>query len=114
LLVGVTALVGAAALLAWNWTEAGLSGEEDSYAQEVKRSAELDQVAKGLMRRLDRKERVTRALLAGRLTLLEAAAYFSALNQAAPEFHWGYFRETTPGDTDEERHCHKVIECAYM
>jgi hypothetical protein len=66
------------------------------------------------VRRLERKERVTRALLAGRLSLLEAAAYFRALNHGSPEFYWEGFRTRIPGATDDERHCNSVIDSACL
>src|SRR5262249_32180009 len=49
------------------------------------------------------------ALLAGRMTLLEAAACFRDLNWEPPAFHWDYFRARWPGDSDDERHCHEVL-----
>jgi hypothetical protein len=49
-------------------------------------------------------------VLAGRLTLLQAAACFRDLNQQPPEFHWELFRAQTPGMSDDERHCRAVID----
>jgi hypothetical protein len=75
---------------------------------------EAQQKILGFQLRLRRKERVAREVLAGRLTLLEAAALFRALDHGPPEFHWDYFRTRWPGDTDEERHAHEVIDCVYL
>jgi hypothetical protein len=49
-------------------------------------------------------------LIAGRCTLLEAAARFRDLAEAASNFPWEEFRRHYPGANDEERHCQRVIE----
>jgi hypothetical protein len=65
---------------------------------------------RGFERRQARKDQVVQAVLAGRLTLLEAAALFRALDRGPPTFHWDSFRARWPGDSDDERHCHEVID----
>jgi hypothetical protein len=65
--------------------------------------------AQALRGRFKQKSQVVRELLAGRLTLLEAAARFRALDHAPPPFNWEMFREVHRGDSDEERHCREVI-----
>jgi hypothetical protein len=57
---------------------------------------------------------VAQAVLARRVTLLEGAAYFRALNHQPPDFDWDIFRAIRPGDNDDERHCHEVIHWVYL
>jgi hypothetical protein len=85
----------------------------DPVKRHQKRGEELQQKIRAVTDRLNRKETVVKALLAGRLTLLEAAARFRALNEAPPEYNWDAFRLTMPGDSDDERHCHEVISFAF-
>jgi hypothetical protein len=107
-LVSVAVLVAAVVLLAREWADS-LRSQQDALAEEVRRGAEMDQRGRGFARRLEEKERLVQELLAGQLTLLEAAAYFRALDQAPPEFYWEAFRAAHAGDSDEERHCNEVI-----
>jgi hypothetical protein len=108
LLVGVVVLVGALAVA----VQGRWSGP-DSREQQERLADEMEQHRRAVIMRLERKERVIEAFLAGRLTLLEAAAYFRALDQGPPEFHWEHFRLYVPGATDEERHCNEVIDVAF-
>jgi hypothetical protein len=62
--------------------------------------------------RVERKRQLVDQLLAGRLTLLEAAAGFRDLNRGPPALNWSAFRHTVPGGSDEERHCNQVIQFA--
>jgi hypothetical protein len=82
-------------------------GPEDS------RAAGPDQEAQTQLRAIDdrraRKGRIVAALIAGRLTLLEAAGRFRALDRGPPPFHWEEFHAHYQGDSDEERHCHEVL-----
>jgi hypothetical protein len=80
---------------------------------ETLRTRALDQTMEETVRRARRKDRVLRALLAGRLSLLEAAGYFRALELGSPPFHWEQFRSRWPGSSDAERHCHEVIDAAH-
>jgi hypothetical protein len=82
----------------------------DPGTDETKRYEVLMEQCNALARRRQRKEQVAQALLAERLTLLEAAALFRMLDQAPPGLYFRQFREAWPGDTDEERHCHEVID----
>jgi hypothetical protein len=114
LLVGVTVLVWALALLAWSsWKGTILPGEEDASPEEARQAA-LEQKFQGITQRARRKQRVAEEVLAGRLTLLEAAALFRALDHGPPEFHWGRFRASWPGKNDDERHCQEAIHWVYL
>jgi hypothetical protein len=109
LFVGVTVLVGALALPArTSWPGDDLPDGQGSSEERV-RQANLEQKVQATARRIRRKQRVSQEVLAGRLTLLEAAALFRALDHAPPEFKWDHFRASTPADSDDERHCHEVI-----
>jgi hypothetical protein len=59
-----------------------------------------------LAARGEAKERVTHDLLAGRLTLLEAAALFRSVNERLP------LPPATPGESDAESLCRQVINWA--
>jgi hypothetical protein len=110
LFLGAAVLLGAVAMTTrerWRRTM------DDPVRRQQKRGDELERKIKAVLRRLERKERIVKALLAGRLTLLEAASRFRALNQGPPEFSWDRFRDSLPGDSDDERHCYEVIEFVY-
>jgi hypothetical protein len=112
--VGITVLVGALALLAWVWWKDDICpGRRGPHSEEV-RLTHLEQTRRALFRRLKRKHRVTHAVLARQVTLLEAAAYFRALNYQPPDHNWDQFRTRWPGDSDDERHCHEVIHWVYL
>jgi hypothetical protein len=112
LFVGVAVLLGAMGLAGQARWRAGAAGEQDITGA-MRRSDALERQTRGVIRRMVRKERVVQAVLAGRLTLLEAAALFRALDHGPPAFSWTQFRTHLPGDTDEERHCHEVIESVH-
>lgn len=61
--------------------------------------------------RMTAKSRVVDRLLAGELTLLEAAAYFRELNDKPSNYPCAY-RLAWPGDSDGEKLCRQVIEWA--
>jgi hypothetical protein len=56
------------------------------------------------------RQAVVDELLAGGLTLLEAAARFRDIDERHPEFYWEGFRCSYGGDSDEERFCRQVID----
>jgi hypothetical protein len=76
------------------------------------RAARHEQEARAL-RAIDdrraRKGRIVAALIAGRLTLLEAAGRFRALDRGPPPFYWEEFHAHFAGESDEERHCREVL-----
>jgi hypothetical protein len=52
---------------------------------------------------------LTLRVIAGELTLQEAAARFRKLNEEAPDFSWTALRLEFPGASDEEHCCWQVI-----
>jgi hypothetical protein len=112
--VGIAALVGSLALLARVWWKGDIfPGQPGYHSQEVSLD-HLEQKCRALLRRQKRKHRVVQAVLARQVTLLEAAAYFRALNHQPPDFASDIFRAIRPGDSDDERHCHEVIHWVYL
>jgi hypothetical protein len=110
LLAGVAVLVGALALLApASWQGDSLPGGR-GYPSEQLRLAAHEQNLRDSALRLRRKQRVSDEVLAGRLTLLEAAALFRALDHGPPPFHWDHFRISRSGNSDDERHCKELID----
>src|SRR5437660_8258106 len=84
LLVVMGLLVGALALLLRDrWKEGAPAPGQGSDREEVR----AEENSQALVRRLLRKERVIQALLAGRLSLLEAAAHFHAMHREPPRFY---------------------------
>jgi hypothetical protein len=73
-----------------------------------------DQAAQNPCEALDRraaeKQALARAVIEGRLPLLPAAARFRDLNAQPPAFPWEAFRQTYPGDSDDERHGREVLQ----
>jgi hypothetical protein len=61
-------------------------------------------------RRAAEKQALARAVIAGRLPWPKAAARFRDLNVQPPAFPWEAFRQTYPGDSDDERHAREVIQ----
>ncbi len=55
------------------------------------------------------RSRVAQELIAGRLTLFEAAERFRELSVADPHYNWAAFRFAYQCPTDEERFCRHVI-----
>jgi hypothetical protein len=106
LLPAAAVAVVVAALLA---TDKRLERAGPAGAGEAQRGAEMEQETRGVIDRATRKRIVVEALIAGRLTLVQAAGRFRALNRATPPFFWQQFREAYPGGSDEERHCREVI-----
>jgi hypothetical protein len=113
-LVGVAVLVGALALLACSLRDGEIHPGEPTVSSEEARLAEMEERLQAIAQRVKRRQRVTDELVAGRLTLLEAAALFRALDRAPPAFNWDIFRLYTPGNSDDERHCHEVIAWVYL
>jgi hypothetical protein len=88
---------------------------EPSAAQRLQDGLDLSRNLDGRMG-LVRSIRVAKSdlaagVIAGRLTLLEAAAEFQALDMQNPDFHWRMFR-ALPGDSDGERYCRMVMRYA--
>jgi hypothetical protein len=73
-----------------------------------------DPDVKRIRQRLLHKKELAREVIAGRLTLLQAAARFRDLDRQPPRFYWSAFQVGYPGATDEERHCREVIRYVRM
>jgi hypothetical protein len=73
-------------------------------------SAEGERLRKALLARVAARAEVVEEVLAERMSLLEAAACFRDLDHGPPPILWDRFRAFYPGDSDDERHCHEVIE----
>jgi hypothetical protein len=72
---------------------------------------ELEQKLQGVWRRLLARERIVKEVIAGRLSLLEAAAHFRDLDQTADEIVRVVLRRRYPHcETDDERYCRYVID----
>jgi hypothetical protein len=106
LLIGSGVVLATVALLVREATRKPATGTVE---EQLRLGDELDEKARGAVRRMYHKERVLQLHLAGRLSLLEAAAHFRALDQEAPPFNWKQFREAIDGASDDERHCREVI-----
>src|SRR5262245_14825500 len=76
-----------------------------SLEEEIARDRQLNEHAQTALPRLLRKQRISERVIAGQMSLLEAAAHFRAFDHQPPAFHWDTFRLTHRGDTDEEKHC---------
>jgi hypothetical protein len=83
---------------------------EPDLLEEARLNEELRTKSVALLARAFHKQAAADDVLAGRLTLLQAAARFRDLNRQPPEFHWELFRAQTPGMSDDERHCRAVID----
>jgi hypothetical protein len=113
LLMGFTVLVAAVVLAARGTHDAPESVQEPcEYSPQY--GEHLQRQAWAVLVRTRRKQTVLRRLVAGQLTLLEAAAYFRVLDRAAPPFCWEQFRLQHPGACDDERHCREVINFLYV
>jgi hypothetical protein len=93
--------------------DTGLSPWND-LAEAQRRSESLDHALQDTARRLEAKEALARALAAGRVTLLEAAARLRDLDRGKPDFNWEEFRRAFRGASDDERHCREVIKWVRM
>src|SRR4051812_27151249 len=79
-------------------------GREDA------RRESLDKRNEVILERINAKEIVLEALVAGKLKLWEAAARYADLETSLPFFNWSVFRASYPGRTDTERHCREVFD----
>ncbi len=89
-----------------------LARPSDDLEQARMRGEQMEGACRAIALRLECKERVTDALLDGRLGLLEAAAFFQLLNRRPPAVPEEDLRMYLAGDSDEERLCHCVIAFA--
>jgi hypothetical protein len=102
--------------LAWvrpEWTEAvgeALTGGDSGRVEEARRRREELVKRDGvLFRRIAAKEEVIRELIAGRLSLWQAARWFKQLNENPRDLTADYL-EFFPGATDDEKQCRQVLD----
>src|SRR5262249_26386093 len=86
----------------------------DEAQQEQRRGEELDARLADAVRRSEVTMATGAGVIAGRLTLREAAARYRALARGNPDFPWETFRRTYAGASDEERFCRQVIDAVQM
>ena len=102
LLAGAAGLTSLAAVVAWR---AGLPADAEAASGVLwPPPAEIRLTTA----RIEAKDAVVDRLLAGEITLLEAAAWFRQLCDNPPE-HGVDFRRIFPGDSDGEKACRHVI-----
>jgi len=77
--------------------------------EEWRRNRELDAQGEAILRRLEAKDRIARAVLDGRLSLPEAAQCFRDLDRDWSDFDIEFFRASVPGASDAERYCRLTI-----
>jgi len=92
---------------------AALSEARQAFGREEQRGRRLAGQTEAAQERTALKEAVVRRLLAGELTLLEAAARFKYLNENAGTRR-DYFRERYPALSAEEAACRQVITWVYV
>jgi hypothetical protein len=118
-IVGLGILAAAAAYLYWTpvlpfGDQESRSQEDDQYQQEVRRGQKLKAQLRELPRIREAKRRIANDLIAGRLTLAEAAARVRELDRQtmdAPTYS-RVLKLHFPGASEEERICRKVIRHA--
>jgi hypothetical protein len=88
----------------WNLSEHSRRLEEGKELE-----YDLDVRQKALYECVLGKDRVAREVIAGRLSLQEAAEQFRYLSLSRPDFNLERFRKTYAGATDTERHCRSVL-----
>jgi hypothetical protein len=89
-----------------------LSEVLDQWARERERRERLDSASQQVRRRVEHRDATTRQLIAGRLSLLSAAAVYRELMAELLPFDWERFREQYPDIPDDERFCRAVIDYA--
>jgi hypothetical protein len=110
LVLAVAVLVSALVLIRGAGRRGGSADPPEGSAEYEQRRGEEPLVqTRASIARIEHRKDLIRELLAGRLTLLETAAHFRALDRSNPSFNWDAFRRGNAGDTDEERHCREVI-----
>src|SRR4051812_28338699 len=95
-LLAVTALAGGAFLIVGAGGR-GAGSAQAALAEELARGQRLDSRCQERLPRLYARQRVARAVIAGRMTLLEAAAHVRALDRMPPALDWDVFRRAHQG-----------------
>ncbi len=76
---------------------------------EAERGSRLDELSGAYARRIFAKHGLVEDVIAGRLSLRQAAARFRDLNEQPPAFDRERFLSLYPGADDDERHCREVL-----
>ncbi len=71
---------------------------------------DFDEQHRLVIRRIEAKHRLTKALIGGKLTLLQTAGGFRDLDREPPPFSYRIFRGGFPGCSEEECYCRVVID----
>jgi hypothetical protein len=108
LLGSVAAQRGWLALPSLSWAR-GPQHQAVSLEAERQREAKLERQSKVTLGRISAKRSVTQQLLAGELTLLEAADCFRALNEVPSDCPGTAYLTLHPGNSEGERLCRQVI-----
>ena len=87
------------------WNASDLARQE---REAIELRDDLEATDAEICHRIEAKEAVVDALAAGRITLAQATARFTALNRAQPQY-LEMIRDTFPGSTDDERMARNVI-----
>src|SRR5262245_54242584 len=82
--------------------------------EQQRRADELGDRLADAVRRWEVTEAAVKEVIAGRLTLREAAACFRTLTRENPDFQRENFRRTYAGASDAERHCRQVIAAVHL
>lgn len=111
-------LIGSATVAPDYFTAAGLDfwslpELHEQLARGQVRQAEMSLLNASVTERIAQKERLAYELIAGRVTLFQAAARFRAVNQQHPETMQD-MRKAFPGGSDEEKLCRQVIAWAQV
>src|SRR5262245_33281217 len=78
-------------------------------AEKQERVRQLEEERVRTLRRVQARWDVIAAVITRRMTLLDAAGTFRALNREMPSPFWATFRHNYVGGSDDERHCQQVI-----
>jgi hypothetical protein len=102
-------LVGTCALVRERDRLAGPGSSAPFEAPEEQPDDQLQAVIDGTRKRIVAKRAVIQELLAGRLTIRQAAGQFQELDARKPSGQLTGWRANCPGDTEEERYCWTVL-----
>jgi hypothetical protein len=120
LAVAATILLALAGLAVWSWqtiqlelNPTHLQGESEPTGPAQERD-DFDHRFQVLARGMDTREGIVREVIAGRMSLFIAAAWFRAIDDELrpPKFPYE-LRYAYPGDSYEERQCRRVIKDVY-
>ena len=114
LFLPAAALVVGAGTLWWQRAHRSGVARSDSLPALVTRQERLQRQLEGIQKRMRAKQAVVLEVIAGHLTLRQAAARFQEVDADKPALELAYWRINYPGDTDEERYCCTVLRSVEM